>query len=70
MERYAVFGMFVDGSPLFLGSTDGLTEAEAAMLNAASRTALEHFVYDFRLEALRALRLRGAGSGQDSPQAH
>jgi len=61
MERYAVFGMFVDGSPLYLGSTDDFTEAEATMLNAARQTALEHFVYDLRLEQNVATSFEDAG---------
>ena len=49
MGRYAVFGMYVDGAANCLGTTDDYMAARATMLRAARQTALEHFVYDFRL---------------------
>jgi hypothetical protein len=61
MERYAVFGMFVDGSATFLGTTDDFTAAKKVMLNAARRTALEHFVYDFKIGDNVATSLEQAG---------
>jgi hypothetical protein len=65
MERYGVFGMFVDGSPTYVGSTDDLTLAKAAMRDAVRRTALDYFVCDFELGQNVAASFEDGGPAVD-----
>jgi len=47
---------------MFLGCADDFAEAETAMLDAARRTALEYFVFDFELERAVAMTLQKRGT--------
>jgi len=53
--------MIVDGSPLYLGSTDDCVQAKTTMWNAARVTALDYFVYDFELGLNVATSFEGGG---------
>jgi hypothetical protein len=47
VERYGLFKRLTDGSPLWVGAANDLTEAKAKIQALADKTGLEHFIHDF-----------------------
>jgi hypothetical protein len=54
MERFGVFKRFGRNGRSWIGPAEDLVEAKAIMMDAAGKTGVEHFVYDFALEEVVA----------------
>jgi hypothetical protein len=66
VERYGLFKKLADGSPLWVGAANDLTEAKAKMQVLADKTGLEHSIHDFRSNMLVATS-RGEPSAGSNP---